>query len=44
MCKLGLVESDMDGPNEFANCEVEDPVAQTIIAVANEHATYGFRR
>jgi hypothetical protein len=44
MCKLGLVESDMDGPNEVANYEVEDPIARTIIAVANEHATYDFRR
>jgi hypothetical protein len=44
MRRLGLKESGMDGPNEFANGNVEDPVARTIIAVANEHAPEDFRR
>jgi hypothetical protein len=34
----------MDGPNKFAKREVEDPVARTIIAIANEHASESFRR
>jgi hypothetical protein len=44
MHMLGLNESDMDGPNEFAICEVEDPLARTIIAIANEDASESFRR
>jgi cobalamin-dependent methionine synthase I len=35
---LGFNESDMDGPNEFAGGEVENPIARAIIAVSNEHA------
>jgi hypothetical protein len=34
MRKLGVNERDMDGPNEFASGEVEDPIARTIIAIA----------
>jgi hypothetical protein len=41
---LGLNENDMDGLIEFARREVEDPVARTIIAIANEHASESFRR
>jgi hypothetical protein len=41
---LGLNESDMSGPNEFASGEVADLVARTMITVANEHASEGFRR
>jgi PIN domain nuclease of toxin-antitoxin system len=44
MRRLGLNESDMNGQNEFARRKVEDPVARTIIAIANEHASEGFRR
>jgi hypothetical protein len=42
--RLGLNESDMDGPNEFARREVEDPIPRAIIAIANEHASERFRR
>jgi hypothetical protein len=41
---LGLNESDMDGPNELSNGEVEKPVPRTIIAITNEHASESFRR
>jgi hypothetical protein len=41
---LGLSTRDIFGPNEFASGEVEDPIARTIIAVAIEHASEGFRR
>jgi hypothetical protein len=44
MRRLGLNESDMDGPNEFSSGEVEERVARTIIAVTNEHASESFRR
>jgi hypothetical protein len=44
MRRLGLSESDMDGPNELSSGEVEEPVARTIIAVTNEHASESFRR
>jgi hypothetical protein len=44
MRRLGLNESDMNGQNEFARRKVEDQVARTIIAIANEHASESFRR
>jgi hypothetical protein len=44
MRRLGFNESDMDVPNEFAGGEVEDPVARTIVTLANEHASEGVRR
>jgi hypothetical protein len=38
--ELGLNKSNMDGADEFASGEVEDPIAWTIIALlSNEHAT-----
>jgi hypothetical protein len=43
MRRLGLNESGMDGPNEFSSGEVEEPIARTIIAVTNEHASESFR-
>jgi hypothetical protein len=44
MRRLGLNESDKDGPNELSSGEVEEPLARTIIAVTNEHASESFRR
>jgi hypothetical protein len=44
MRRLGLNESDMDGPSELSSGEVEELVAGTIIAVTNEHASESFRR
>jgi hypothetical protein len=44
MRRLGLNESDMDGPNELSIGEVEEPVARSIIAVTTKHASESFRR
>jgi hypothetical protein len=44
MRRLGLNEGDMDGPNKFVIRDVEDPLARTIIAIANKHAPESFRR
>jgi hypothetical protein len=38
----GLNELDVDGTDELPGGKVQNPIARTVVAVPDEHATKGF--